>query len=70
VSPERRKELGIGSLPGSLFEAIELTEGSKLVREALGDHVFEKLIENKKIEWDRFRAHVSNYEIETYLPVL
>jgi len=70
MSPERRKELGIGSLPGSLFEAIELTEGSKLVREALGDHVFEKLIENKKIEWDRFRAHVSNYEIETYLPVL
>jgi len=70
MSPGRRKELGIGSLPGSLFEAIELTEGSKLVREALGDHVFEKLIENKKIEWDRFRAHVSNYEIETYLPVL
>ncbi|OPY01859.1 MAG: putative glutamine synthetase 2 [Syntrophorhabdus sp. PtaB.Bin184] len=70
MSAERRKELGIGSLPGSLFEAIELTEGSKLVRDALGDHVFEKLIENKKIEWDRFRAHVSNYEIETYLPVL
>ncbi len=70
MTPERRKELDIGSLPGSLYEAIELTEGSKLVRDALGDHVFEKLIENKKIEWDRFRAHVSNYEIETYLPVL
>lgn len=66
----RRRELGIGSLPGSLYEAIEATEGSRLVRDVLGDHVFEKLIENKKIEWDRFRKHVSNYEIETYLPIL
>lgn len=70
MTEERRRELYIGALPGSLFEAIEEVENSKLIREALGEHVFEKLIENKKIEWDRFRTHVSKYEIETYLPIL
>ncbi len=60
----------IESLPGSLDEAIVETEKSKLVREALGDHIFNKFIENKKIEWDRYRSHVSVYELEKYLPVL
>jgi glutamine synthetase len=70
MTQERRRELNIGALPGSLYEAIEQVENSKLIRDALGEHVFEKLIENKKIEWDRFRTHVSKYEVETYLPIL
>ncbi|HQK45459.1 MAG TPA: glutamine synthetase family protein [Syntrophorhabdaceae bacterium] len=70
MSPEKRRELKIDSLPGSLYEAIECAEKSELIRDTLGDHVFEKLIENKKIEWDRFRTHVSKYEIDTYLPIL
>lgn len=70
MSPEKRKLLNIDSLPGSLYEAIEYAEKSELIRDTLGDHVFEKLIENKKIEWDRFRTHVSKYEIDTYLPIL
>jgi glutamine synthetase len=70
MSDQRRKELKIESLPGSLYEAIEQAEKSKLIKDTLGDHVFEKLIENKKIEWDRFRIHVSKYETDTYLPIL
>ncbi|MCX5798982.1 MAG: glutamine synthetase family protein [Proteobacteria bacterium] len=70
MSNERRKELKIETLPGSLYEAIEYAEKSKLVKDTLGEHVFEKLMENKKIEWDRFRTHVSKYEVETYLPIL
>lgn len=70
MNEERRRELGIDALPGSLYEAIERAESSKLIRDTLGDHVFEKLIENKKIEWDRFRTHVSQYEVDTYLPIL
>ncbi|MCX5802748.1 MAG: glutamine synthetase family protein [Proteobacteria bacterium] len=70
MSDQRRKELKIESLPGSLYEAIEQAEKSKLIKDTLGDHVFEKLIENKKIEWDRFRTHVSKYETDTYLPIL
>jgi glutamine synthetase len=65
-----RERAGITSLPGSLFEAIQEMEKSKLMRETLGDHIFDKLIHNKKIEWDRFRTHVSLYEIENYLPIL
>lgn len=66
---EREKE-GIKTLPGSLIEAIEAAEKSVLLKKALGEHVFEKLIENKKIEWDMYRTQVTEYEIKKYLPVL
>jgi glutamine synthetase len=65
-----RERAGIASLPGNLFEAIQEVEQSELVRETLGDHIFNKFIANKKIEWDRYRTHVSQYEIEKYLPIL
>jgi glutamine synthetase len=70
MSEASRKKHGIDSLPGSLSEAIQLTEKSELVKEALGDHIFEKFIENKKIEWDQYRTHVSQFELEKYLPIL
>ncbi|MFW5923497.1 MAG: glutamine synthetase family protein [Planctomycetota bacterium] len=70
MTPEQREERGITSLPGNLGEAIEATENSELVREALGDHVFNKFIENKKIEWDAYRTHVSQYELDKYLSIL
>jgi len=70
MSEAERQRLGIKSLPGSLYEAIEEVEKSELVREALGEHIFTKFLENKKIEWDHYRMHVSDYEIERYLPIL
>jgi glutamine synthetase len=65
-----REAAGITSLPGNLFEALQEVERSELVRETLGDHIFNKFVANKKIEWDRYRVHVSQYEIEKYLPIL
>ena len=70
MTAEERERRGIASLPGSLDEAIAETEKSELVREALGDHIFEKFIANKKIEWEGYRAHVSQYELDRYLPIL
>jgi glutamine synthetase len=70
MSGQERQQRGIISLPGSLGEAIAEAEGSELAREALGDHIFDKVIENKRIEWDRYRIHVSRYEVENYLPIL
>jgi glutamine synthetase len=70
MDEKARIKAGITSLPGSLFEAIQEVSKSKLVREALGDHIFEKFVANKIKEWDAFRIHVSKYEIDTYLPVL
>ena len=70
LSEAERQKLGIKELPGSLHEAITEVENSALVKEALGEHIFNKFLENKKIEWDGFRMHVSAYEIERYLPIL
>lgn len=70
LNDAEKAKLKIDTLPGSLAEAIALAEKSTLVKETLGDHVFDKLIENKKIEWDRYRIHVSQFEINDYLPVL
>jgi glutamine synthetase len=70
MSESERREHSIGELPGSLIEAIALTEESELVRRSLGDHVFNHFIMNKKIEWDMFRKHVTTYEINKYLPIL
>ncbi len=44
--------MGIDQFPGSLIEAIEYAEKSELLRETLGDHIFEQFIISKKIEWD------------------
>jgi len=70
MSGEMRDARGITSLPGNLGEAIAEAEKSDLLRETLGDHIFEKFIANKRIEWDRYRIHVSRYEVENYLPIL
>ena len=45
-------------------------ERSALVKDALGDHVFEWFLRNKRREWDRYQQHVSSFELENYLPVL
>ncbi len=70
LSDEERKKLGIESLPGSLIEAIEIAENSKLLRKALGEHVFNNFITSKKMEWDDYRIKIHPYEIERYLPIL
>lgn len=70
MTEAQRQEMGIKSLPGSLAEAIEEVEKSTVVKEALGEHIFNNFLENKKIEWDRYRMHVTDYEIERYLPIL
>jgi glutamine synthetase len=70
MSEEERVKRGIATLPGSLQMAIELLENSEIVRKALGDHVFEAFVENKKIEWNEYRAQVTEYELNRYLPIL
>ena len=70
LSERERRARRIRELPGSLNEAIAEMEKSELVRKALSDHIFGKFIENKRIEWDLYRARVHRYELERYLPVL
>ena len=70
MSEKEREEKGITSLPADLWEAIQVAERSDLLRECLGDHVFNSLITDKKIEWEEYKAVVTEYELETNLPVL
>jgi len=58
------------SLPANLNEAISAMEKSELVRETLGEHVFEYFLRNKRAEWQEYRKQVTAYELDRYLPVL
>ena len=58
------------SLPANLDEAIAVMEKSELVRQTLGEHVFEYVLRNKRAEWQDYRRQVSAYELDRYLPVL
>ena len=70
MSEKERIGRGIGTLPRSLWEAIQLTKDSDLVRRCLGDHVFSSFIRNKEIEWANYRSQVTDYELKRYLPIL
>jgi glutamine synthetase len=70
MTDAEREAAGIGSLPEDLYEAIKTAQQSELLRRVLGEHVFSKLIENKLLEWNRFRAYVTDYELREYLPIL
>ena len=70
MSDGERAKLGIMQLPESLNEAVNAMEQSELVREALGDQVFEWFIRNKRIEWQDYRTRVSEWEREAYMAIL
>jgi glutamine synthetase len=58
------------TLPGSLYEAILEAEQSDLLHGCLGDHLFESLLTSKRIEWQRYSSHITDYELNRYLPIL
>ncbi|MFH1366388.1 MAG: glutamine synthetase family protein [Patescibacteria group bacterium] len=64
------KQKEVDSLPGSLIEAINIFEKSELMKRTLGEHVFAKFIENKKIEWDKYRIQVTDFEMREYFQKL
>ena len=65
-----RHALGIEPLPASLSDAIRAMEGSELVAETLGEHVFDFFLRNKRAEWQEYRRQVTAFERDRYLPVL
>lgn len=70
MTADERAKAGIASLPQDLSEAVKEMERSELVAEALGEHVFEQFIRNKREEWDAYKAYVSPFERDRYLPLL
>ncbi|MFM7044032.1 MAG: glutamine synthetase family protein [Ilumatobacteraceae bacterium] len=63
-------KLGIDTLPQSLSDSLRMMEQSDLVREALGEHIFEWFLRNKRSEWRAYKTHVSQFEIDRYLRAL
>jgi len=70
MTPEERLADRITSLPGSLADALTLMEGSQLVADTLGEHVFEWFLRNKWAEWADYKSQVTPFELDRYLPLL
>ncbi|HYO17495.1 MAG TPA: glutamine synthetase family protein [Dermatophilaceae bacterium] len=64
---ERAAE-GIRPLPQSLSDALDAMEKSELVAEALGEHIFEWFLRNKRSEWFDYKTQVTQFELDRYLP--
>ena len=58
---------GIKELPGTLGEALDELSKDDVIREALGDHVFDHFVAAKREEWDEYRTQVSDWEVNRYL---
>jgi glutamine synthetase len=70
MTDEERFAHGIKALPASLDEALALAAQSDVLREALGEHTYLSLLENKRIEVSRFQAAVTDFELARYFPNL
>ena len=69
MTDAERAELGIGSLPATLGNALEDLSKNEVVRKALGEHIYDRFVEAKNIEWTRYRNQVHQWELDNYLTV-
>lgn len=69
MTEKERKETGIGSLPGTLLEALEEMQKDEVVKNALGPHVFSRYLDAKIQEWDEYRTRVHQWELDRYLSI-
>ena len=67
MTEKERKRSKIDTLPGSLLEALQLMEKNDVVKNALGEHIFNEFLTAKYKEWDEFRTYVSQWELDRYL---
>jgi len=70
LSAAERRAMGYEPLPASLSDAVNVMEKSELVAETLGEQVFDFVLRNKRAEWEAYRAQVTPFELERFLPVL
>jgi glutamine synthetase len=70
LNDQERNEHGIESLPGSLKEALDNLETDSVVRNALGEHVYEDFMRLGRAEWDAYRISVHDWEIKRYLNLI
>jgi glutamine synthetase len=69
MSFRERRRYRIDELPRDLHEALELLAKDEVIRDALGEHIYERFVEAKQEEWDEYISRVSPWEVERYLSV-
>lgn len=57
---------GVTRLPHDLGEAVEAFAASELMRETLGDHIFNYLLTEKREEWAEYSQTVTDWELRHY----
>jgi glutamine synthetase len=67
LTDEERAAEGIAQLPQSLAEALDAMAKSELVADALGEHIFEWFLRNKRQEWLGYKTQVTQFELDRYL---
>ena len=67
MTSKERKRAKIDSLPDSLKEAINLLEKDEIIKNALGEHIYNEFVATKEKEVDTFRTYVTPLEVEMYL---
>lgn len=67
MSQREKRRLKIEELPANLSEAVRNFEKDSLMKESLGDHIFNNFIKAKKMEWSDYISQVHQWELDTYL---
>lgn len=63
----QREEYQVQLLPGDLNEALQCLESSVLMKEILGEHILDRFIAAKQMEWNDYKVMVTPWEIDHYL---
>ncbi len=69
MSQEERIERGISCLPSNIIEAVDYLNEDSVIKETLGDHIYEHFVEARQIEWDVYRTQVHKWELDQYLTI-
>jgi len=70
MSEKEMEKYNIHHLPESLGHALSFLEESKLMKETLGEHIFDNFLHVKRVEWNKYRTQVTPWEIDKYLQIL
>ncbi|MCI3029917.1 type I glutamate--ammonia ligase [Desemzia sp. C1] len=67
MDEEDRHDNGIYDLPSTLMEAVKELSKDEIIKDGLGEHIYNNFVDAKRVEWDAFRIQVSQWEREQYL---
>jgi glutamine synthetase len=67
LTEEERKHYGIRNLPANLSEALDELQADDVIKSALGEHIYDRFMTAKRIEWDEYRTQVHQWELDQYL---